>query len=490
LDEKNKHECNEVHEDASLELLIKDNAQAEFFVRQKNNQSAANNMKFLVIFAGIFLIIISTCFFVGNVNKNTQSSQKNSLKGDIIRKEPSGISNGEPLKGDVRITNSTNIQLQQDITDEIVEFIDVYYRSLGTLEERDLTAFYDLKDKKSEENALINQTSLSYLVSARKAQPNDLTFKEYSCQLNITEINHLDNGDIEVKLEESNEINFSFISDVDSISSGISNAFVFSQINGAWKMVYHIRSEDIYTIIEDEYLLWTNYGENAGSDNGRGILNEIKAVLLAEAVENVNIRKSELAKYISDKSDYDRPKVAWDKPYNRDTAIEYAMEWVSPSGIVRNNQWQTYDDLGGNCNNYISQCIYAGGIPMDLYGDEEVQWKWYGDSINGWETAHGRVASWAGVEEFYYYCLYNTGYGMAASVDENLCSGQKADILQYGTGDIWNHSVIITNIVKDGKGNPVDYLVNSNSTDRINYPASAYPFSRQRLIKIYGWNEN
>lgn len=35
----------------------------------------------------------------------------------------------------------------------------------------------------------------------------------------------------------------------------------------------------------------------------------------------------------------------------------------------------------------------------------------------------------------------------------------------------------------------LDYLINSNTTDRINYPASAYGYSDLRFIKIQGWNE-
>jgi len=49
--------------------------------------------------------------------------------------------------------------------------------------------------------------------------------------------------------------------------------------------------------------------------------------------------------------------------------------------------------------------------------------------------------------------------------------------------------VIITKVVRDDQGNVLDYLVNSNTTDRINYPASAYGYSDLRLIKILGWNE-
>jgi hypothetical protein len=75
-------------------------------------------------------------------------------------------------------------------------------------------------------------------------------------------------------------------------------------------------------------------------------------------------------------------------------------------------------------------------------------------------------------------------------VDDNLYSGQAGDILQYGYDDNWMHSVIVTDVVEDDDGNTIDYLINSNTTDRINYPASAYGYAQMRIIKIVGWNVN
>jgi len=127
---------------------------------------------------------------------------------------------------------------------------------------------------------------------------------------------------------------------------------------------------------------------------------------------------------------------------------------------------------------------------MDCDGDVDTQWKWYGETVDLDETESGRSPAWTGVEEFYTYASENTGYGLEAVVDDNVFSGSVGDILQYGQDDEWLHSVIITKVIKDSNGNMLDYLINSNTTDRINYPASAYGYSDLRLIKIEGWNEN
>ena len=57
--------------------------------------------------------------------------------------------------------------------------------------------------------------------------------------------------------------------------------------------------------------------------------------------------------------------------YDREAAAAYAREWAGE----RNPQWGVYDGAGGNCMNYVSQCLYASGIPMDQSGD--AQWYWY-----------------------------------------------------------------------------------------------------------------
>ena len=50
--------------------------------------------------------------------------------------------------------------------------------------------------------------------------------------------------------------------------------------------------------------------------------------------------------------------------YNRKKAVEYALKWA----LDRNPRYLDYDDLGGDCTNFISQCLYAGIEEMNYRG--------------------------------------------------------------------------------------------------------------------------
>ena len=124
---------------------------------------------------------------------------------------------------------------------------------------------------------------------------------------------------------------------------------------------------------------------------------------------------------------------------------------------------------------------------MDIVGDEI--WKWYDARISNTNSAYGRSSSWTGVDEFVLYAQSNTGYGLAAEVDAPYFTGEAGDVLQFGTEGDWRHAVIITDVVCDENGTVIDYLVNSNTSNLENYPASLYGYPEVILTKIIGWNE-
>ena len=51
--------------------------------------------------------------------------------------------------------------------------------------------------------------------------------------------------------------------------------------------------------------------------------------------------------------------------YNRQLAAKYAMDWAES----RNPQYKDYEKWGGDCTNFVSQCLHAGGIPFDHNGN-------------------------------------------------------------------------------------------------------------------------
>ncbi|MBI4858270.1 MAG: amidase domain-containing protein [Acetobacterium woodii] len=362
-------------------------------------------------------------------------------------------------------------EMDDEMLKPITEYFETYFQATANLETTDITALFE--DPFSE-NAWINQSAMDYLIKMRLNQSNDLKMTDYQCGLTVTSINE-EAGMVEVTLFEDHTVNFAFIPDVVSSSSGIAHTFYLDKTADGYVIAKHYKEEDSFLMLEEAVADSYEEPEVVAED------------LLDNSLSVVEELSSEKESFNSGEVESWEPEV--DNEYDAVAAIDYAMRWVDPVEVVRNDEkFGVYDTYGGNCNNYISQCLNAGGIPMDYFGDVNTQWKWYGEEIDLDEYETGRSPAWAGVEEFYTYANENDGYGLEAIVDDNVYSGSVGDILQYGQDDEWLHSVIITDVVTDSDGNMLDYLINSNTTDRINYPASAYGYSELRLIKILGWN--
>lgn len=177
------------------------------------------------------------------------------------------------------------------------------------------------------------------------------------------------------------------------------------------------------------------------------------------------------------------PLPSADHPYDRQTALDYARQYTA----VRNPAWDDYAGIGGNCQNYVSQCLYAGGIPMDTTG--AAVWKWFDGTVANDTTAAGRSSSWSGVDEFLAYAEGNTDYGLAAQTGAPYLTGQPGDLIQMGENGSWRHVVIISQTVTDESGQTIDYLVHSNTSNLENWPASLYGYPQRLLTRIAGWND-
>lgn len=157
-------------------------------------------------------------------------------------------------------------------------------------------------------------------------------------------------------------------------------------------------------------------------------------------------------------------------PYNRNKAVEYALTFA----FKRNPNYLDFSNLGGDCTNFISQCLYAGSGVMNytpVYG-----W-YYGGSNN-------RSASWTGVTYLYNFLTTNT---KAAVFGKNSDIGhmQLGDIIQLGNQKkVFYHSLIITDIGKvPSLGN---ILISTHTFDASQRPLSSYVFEQIRYIHIEG----
>ena len=155
-----------------------------------------------------------------------------------------------------------------------------------------------------------------------------------------------------------------------------------------------------------------------------------------------------------------------EKEYVRERAVMYARKYA----LVRNPLFYSFAGIGGNCTNFVSQCVLAGSCVMNftpVYG-------WYYLSTNR------RSASWTGVDYFYNFMIYNEGvgpYGRDATVEEAMIG----DIIQLQNDDgVFYHTLIISKI-ENG-----EIYICANSNDALDRPLSSYNYASFRVIHIMG----
>lgn len=146
--------------------------------------------------------------------------------------------------------------------------------------------------------------------------------------------------------------------------------------------------------------------------------------------------------------------------------MEYAKKWA----FGRNPGFYNFENIGGDCTNFASQCIYAGAGVMNytpVFG-------WFYRSVND------RTPSWTGVQYLYDFLVGNNSVGPFAEKApiEKLEVG---DIVQLGRStDDFYHSPIVVGIER---GN---IYVAAHSYDVYYKPLASYNFERVRGIHILG----
>lgn len=152
--------------------------------------------------------------------------------------------------------------------------------------------------------------------------------------------------------------------------------------------------------------------------------------------------------------------------YNRKKVYEYAKKWA----YGRNPKYYNYDSIGGDCTNFVSQCIYAGCNQMNYSKD------------NGWYYINGnyKSPSWTGVEFLYNFLISNKGVGpkgVISDIDKLDCG----DVIQLSFDGIsYNHSLIV---VKNGDSIN-ETLIAAHTFDTFDKSVTEYNFKNYRCIHV------
>lgn len=151
--------------------------------------------------------------------------------------------------------------------------------------------------------------------------------------------------------------------------------------------------------------------------------------------------------------------------YNREAAVAYARKWA----FSRNPAFYDFENIGGDCTNFASQCLYAGSGIMNytpVFG-------WYYISLAD------RAPAWSGVEYLYNFLTSNESVGPFAREvpqDEAL----PGDLVQLGRadGDFYHTPVIVAT--------EPEILVAAHTYDALDRPLSSYNYYTARFLHIDG----
>lgn len=156
------------------------------------------------------------------------------------------------------------------------------------------------------------------------------------------------------------------------------------------------------------------------------------------------------------------------KPYNRLDAVLYAQKWA----LGANPNFYHFGGVGGDCTNFISQCLLAGGGEM-IFDD------------NGWFylSKDNRSPSWTSVESLQKFLL-DEREGIFATKCE-LEFLQEGDIIQLRQNEKrFNHSLIITRKDKD------NIHVCAHSNDALDKNLNEYIYFERIGLHIEGIKQN
>lgn len=160
-----------------------------------------------------------------------------------------------------------------------------------------------------------------------------------------------------------------------------------------------------------------------------------------------------------------------ERPYDRASAVAYANRWA----YFRNPNFYDFSAVGGDCTSFASQCILAGGAPMNF----TPTFGWYYRSLND------RAPAWTGVKFLFNFLVNNKGVGPF---------GHSVDISEIEPGDIaqliidsedWQHTPVITAV----DGDIISFSsikVAAHSYDCACRPLSSYDISSVRFVHIDG----
>ena len=148
-------------------------------------------------------------------------------------------------------------------------------------------------------------------------------------------------------------------------------------------------------------------------------------------------------------------------PYDRRAAVLYAHRWA----YGRNPAFYDYENLGGDCTNFASQCIYVGSGVMNF----TPTFGWY------YIDANQKAPAWTGVPYLYNFLTREEQTAGPAARPCELADLHPGDLIQLSfNGTDFRHSPVVVSVGHPAA--PENVLIAAHSYDADNRPLSTYDY--------------
>ena len=377
------------------------------------------------------------------------------------------INGEEPLYRsdiDIDVSSSMSSGVPESERAVIEGFFVRYFASLGSFYREDISDYF----VRQCEDELIDGLTLDCEISAAKTCAADLSYSE--CSIRYTVIERTTEREGNIKLTVKCSVSLQYAGLAGQTKQEEEHTFVLKTEDKELRIKNHTSdrfarlsaiaaldkalAEDGFTQGDMAYTYYSPYIKRAA---------EIFSVGCEELRQKIG--QDEQTEQLFE-AEYD---------YDRAAACEYAENSSGNSA-----KFGSYDQ---NDANFCSQCLFAGGIPMDAQGDKLTQWKWYGYNENNAREHSGCTLSWYDRKRFWTYAAENTGFGLVAQVSS---TAQVGDIIQLMNGEEPILQVIVSRIGYGQSGVPAEYFVCTDKQKNI--PLSLLGVESVRILSVIGFN--
>ena len=150
--------------------------------------------------------------------------------------------------------------------------------------------------------------------------------------------------------------------------------------------------------------------------------------------------------------------------YNRIKAVDYAKRWA----LSKNPQYLDFHEIGGDCTNFASQCIYAGAGVMNYTRD----YGWY------YISPDDRSSAWSGVQYLYRFLTKNTSVG-PVGINVSLNEIKLGDVIFLSNGQRLYHTLVVTGFDSAG-----EILICAHTVDSYMRRLDSYMFYKTYPVHI------